>query len=146
MADNFFERERIRLQALAQDLNNTHISLTDLARAFRLAPPTVRQLGIPAHNAGKSHEESLYLRADVISYLQDINDGGNVWSEGDLLLTPRETCVVLTSHGSKVTPSKLAKWRERGLGPDWIRISPGTIRYKQSALYSWLLRKKEKSQ
>ncbi len=146
MTDDLIQRTRMRLMAKAEALRQEFISVGDLAHALRLAPSTTRQLGIPAHFNGKRDAETLYLRDDVRAFLCDRNDGADFWPEDDLLLPPRETCVILTSHGVKVTPSTLAKWRERNSGPAWVRISHGTVRYKQSALYSWLRRKKEKSQ
>jgi predicted DNA-binding transcriptional regulator AlpA len=52
------------------------------------------------------------------------------------LLTPRQ---VEEEYGFRV--QTLAQWRWMGLGPDYLKLSPGKggrIKYRQSAIEAWL--------
>jgi hypothetical protein len=56
----------------------------------------------------------------------------------DDLLSPRE---VHTDYGDGFTPQTLAKWRSAGIGPAYIKTSPGRtgrILYRRSAIEAWL--------
>lgn len=49
------------------------------------------------------------------------------------LYTPGEAAGYL-----KLTESMLAHWRQKGMGPDFIRIGYHTVRYTQSALEAFV--------
>lgn len=54
----------------------------------------------------------------------------------DPLLTPKQ---VHTEYG--FSPQTLANWRWMGLGPDYIKQTPGKggrIKYRRSAIEAWL--------
>lgn len=56
--------------------------------------------------------------------------------ERDKLLSPKE---VQAEYG--FSPQTLANWRWTGVGPDYIKTSPGRggrIRYKRSRFEAWL--------
>lgn len=57
-------------------------------------------------------------------------------AKGDGLLSPKE---VHTEYG--FSPQTLANWRWTGIGPDYIKTSPGRggrIKYRRSAFEQWL--------
>ncbi|MFF2077087.1 helix-turn-helix transcriptional regulator [Kitasatospora sp. NPDC058162] len=46
-----------------------------------------------------------------------------------------------TSKLTKLSPKTLANWRARGIGPAYIKLSPGKagrVRYSASAVKAWL--------
>jgi hypothetical protein len=56
----------------------------------------------------------------------------------DDLLSPRE---VHADFGDGFTPQTLAKWRRAGIGPEYIKTTPGRtgrIFYRRSAIEAWL--------
>ncbi|MFI8303686.1 helix-turn-helix transcriptional regulator [Streptomyces sp. NPDC085927] len=57
-------------------------------------------------------------------------------AKGDGLLTPRQ---VHEDYG--FSPQTLANWRWSGIGPDYIKTSPGRsgrVKYRRSAIEAWL--------
>ena len=57
------------------------------------------------------------------------------------LLTIAETAKLI-----RVTPLTLKNWRDRGEGPPWARLGPGTIRYRRSSLLVFLDHMERRSQ
>lgn len=51
----------------------------------------------------------------------------------DELLTPGDSCRVLG-----VSRQTMINWRKTGDGPPWIQVSAGVVRYRRSALESYL--------
>lgn len=51
----------------------------------------------------------------------------------DAMLTPSEVCERL-----RVSPRTLQSWRNRGGGPDFVRISATVVRYEEAAIERWL--------
>lgn len=54
----------------------------------------------------------------------------------DQLLTPREVHAAYGFH-----PQTLANWRWMGMGPDFVKTTPGKsgrIKYRRSAIEAWL--------
>ncbi len=52
---------------------------------------------------------------------------------GDFLLTTREAAVIL-----KVSVEGLKKWRQRGIGPAFIKYPNGAIRYRLSDVLQYV--------
>ncbi|WP_300345588.1 hypothetical protein [Nesterenkonia sp.] len=50
------------------------------------------------------------------------------------IITPSEAAQQLD-----VTEEDLSFWRDRGLGPRWIKLGKTTVRYVDTAVYEWVI-------
>lgn len=51
----------------------------------------------------------------------------------DPLLTPVQVCKLLS-----VSPATLCRWRQSGVGPTWLALTPSTPRYRMGDVVAWL--------
>jgi hypothetical protein len=129
---------RIGKARLAQD--RRRLSLSQLADTFQLKKTTVRRLDLKPVRRGLSRREARYEQADVIAYLEGLNaDHIEVWPHKlERFVKPEEVGWMLSTSGRRVTPATLAKWRYKGFGPIFIRVSSRTIRYRAEDVNSWI--------
>jgi len=55
------------------------------------------------------------------------------------LMTAEETAAYLTRLGVRTSARTLGDWRQKGTGPDFIRIEGRRVRYRPEAVRQWLV-------
>ena len=68
-----------------------------------------------------AHAEEVYIRGEVMQ-----------------LLKPTEVAKILS-----LSKEALRKMRQRNVGPPWIKLDTGTIRYERRDLINWINNQKE---
>jgi hypothetical protein len=120
--------------------NRARLSLSQLADIFQLKKTTIRRLDIKPAYCGLSRREARYEQADIIAYLVGLNpDHSEVWPHKlGRFIKPEEVGWMLSTAGKRITPATLAKWRYKGFGPIFIRVSRRTIRYRAEDVNLWM--------
>ena len=120
--------------------DRARLSLSQLADIFQLKKTTIRRLDIKPVPRGVSRREARYEQADIIAYLVGLNpDHSEVWPHKlGRFIKPEEVGWMLSTAGKRITPATLAKWRYKGFGPIFIRVSSRTIRYRAEDVNLWM--------
>ena len=134
------EDELWRIGKARIEKDRRRLSLSKLADIFQLKKSTIRRLDIKPVRRGFSRREARYEQADVIAYLEGLNaDHIEVWPRKlERFIKPEEVGWMLSTSGRRVTPATLAKWRYKGFGPIFIRVSSRTIRYRAEDVNQWI--------
>lgn len=134
------EAELRRIGEARIERNRRRSSVSELADIFQLKKTTIRRLDIKPARPGYSNHEARYEQADVIGYLAGLNpDHIDVWPQKlGRFIKPEEVGRMLSTSGKPVTSATLAKWRYAGFGPQFIRVSSRTIRYRDEDVNQWM--------
>lgn len=60
------------------------------------------------------------------------------------LMTAQETADYLTRLGVRTSARTLGDWRQKGTGPDFIRIEGRRVRYRPETVRQWLTQDERK--
>ena len=138
------ERPGLRIFLIAVDAQ--HLDAVEAAFIKRFNPPLNGKVGrgtwrgVDAAIATAFYDEPIH-KEDVAPFCRIESTDANRLDLGAIRSSPVGDAQYLTASEAAqylgVSNRDLAEWRERLVGPSWVQVSRGTVRYASAELVDW---------